>query len=162
MRGYGLGPNLSLLLTRYWYRQRIAPKSGKYLGKYFRTRRGVTQGDPISPMIFNIVVDAVVREVLGVVCGTQEAQHGLGWEAGDRNLVFYTNNDRLAGRDHEWMQEVLTVTVEMLHRMVLETNLYKTKSMVCITNLICGKWGEQAYKRRAVGEGETFRERKRM
>ena len=42
----------------------------------------MTKGDPTSLMIFNIVVDAVVRLVLDMVCGPQEAQHGMGWVAG--------------------------------------------------------------------------------
>ena len=36
------------------------------------------QGDPAPPMIFNIVVYAVVHSLLDAVCGTQEAHHGLG------------------------------------------------------------------------------------
>ena len=54
----------------------------------FGTRRGVLQGDPASPMIFNIVVDAVGREVLKVVCGLQEEEHRMGWAAEERNPVF--------------------------------------------------------------------------
>ena len=69
MRGYGLGPNLARLLKNYWKRQRIIPKTGKCLVTLFKTRRGVTKGDPTSLMIFNIVVDAVVRLVLDMVCG---------------------------------------------------------------------------------------------
>ena len=41
-------------------------------------RKKVTQCDPVSPIIFNIVVDAVVQAVLDVVCIPQEAQHGMG------------------------------------------------------------------------------------
>ena len=33
--------------------------------------RGVYQGEPVSLTIFNIMVDAVVREVFLEVCGTQ-------------------------------------------------------------------------------------------
>ena len=58
------------------------------------------QVDPVSIMIFNIVVDAVVRAVLGVVCGPQEAQHGMGWSAGEWNLVFYSDDGRIAVSDH--------------------------------------------------------------
>ena len=64
LRGYGLGPNLGRLLENYLRRQRIVPKVGKYLGTAFGTGRGVNQGDPASPMIFNIVADAVVQTVL--------------------------------------------------------------------------------------------------
>ena len=64
LRGYGMGPNIAQLLENYWKWQRIVPKLGKCLRIAFGTGIGVTQGDPISPMIFNIVVDAVVRAVL--------------------------------------------------------------------------------------------------
>ena len=33
-------------------------------GAAFKGTRGVTQGDPLSPTIFNVVVDAVVRNWL--------------------------------------------------------------------------------------------------
>ena len=99
--GYGMGPNLAHLLNSYWDRQRIVPKTGKFLGKDFWTSRGVTQGDPASPIVFNIVVDAVVRAVIDMVCGPQEVQHGLGWAAGERNLVFCTDDRRIVGRYHK-------------------------------------------------------------
>ena len=71
-------------------------------------------------MIFNIVVDSVVREVLYTVCGPQEAQHGLGWAAGDPNLIFYAKNNRIAGQDHVWVQNEMLVTVEIFCRMGLK------------------------------------------
>ena len=71
----------------------------------------MTQGNPAYPMIFNIVLDAVVREVLEEVCSPQDSQHGMVWAAGERNLVFYAYDGRIAGRDHEWVQDALTVTV---------------------------------------------------
>ena len=46
----------------------------------------MTQGDPISPMIFNIVVNEVVRAVLLEAYGTQESQNGLGWLAGKHSI----------------------------------------------------------------------------
>ena len=76
---YGMGPNMDLLLISYWDRHRFVPKTGKLLGKESRTGRGLIQGDPASIMIFNIVVDAMVRAVLDVVCRPQESHHGLVW-----------------------------------------------------------------------------------
>ena len=61
----------------------------------------MTQGDPASPMIFNIVVDAVVQVVLEEVCSLQEAQHIMGWVTGEINIVFYADGGRIAGRYHE-------------------------------------------------------------
>ena len=56
----------------------MVPKVRRFYGQKFGTERGVTQGYPVSPTIFNIVVDAVVRAVLLEVRVPQEAQHELG------------------------------------------------------------------------------------
>ena len=157
-----MNTNLDRILKSYWDRQRIFPKTGKFLGNLFWTGRGVTQGDLASPMILNIVVDAVVQAVLDVVYGHQEAQHGLGWADRKRKLSFYADDGRIAGRNHNWVQDTLTVTVIMFRSMGLGKNLENIKAMVCMQGFIWGKWGEQVYKRRATGEGETFRERNRI
>ena len=60
--------------------------------------RGVKQVDPVSPTIFNITVDAVVRVVLLEVCGPQEAQHGHGWPEDKHNIYFYEYHSWIAGR----------------------------------------------------------------
>ena len=36
-------------------------RAGGYYGTGFKGERGVTQGDPLSPTIFNVVVDVVVH-----------------------------------------------------------------------------------------------------
>ena len=95
-----MGLNLARLLKSYCDRHRKVPNTGNCLRKEFCTGRGVTQGDPAYPMIFNIVVDVVLRKVIDVVCRYQEAQNGLGWAAGDRNVFFYANDGRIVGRDH--------------------------------------------------------------
>ena len=64
LRGYGLGPNIQKIIQIYWDRKNVVPKAGRFLGDPFNMERGVTQGGPISPKIFNIVVNAVVRAVL--------------------------------------------------------------------------------------------------
>ena len=97
LRGYGLGPKLQRLLQRYWDGQRVVSRSGKCYGCPFITGRGVTQGDPVSPTIFNIVVDEVVRAALQEVCGPQEAQHGFVWVTGEHNILFYADDGRIAG-----------------------------------------------------------------
>ena len=73
----------------------------------------MTQGDPASPIIFNIVVDAMVWAVLEEVCIPQEAHHGMRWEAGESNVVFYVDDRKIAGRDHEWVQDAVTVMIAM-------------------------------------------------
>ena len=61
LEGYGVGPSARSLLTTYWRRLTMVSRAGVYYGKAFKGERGVTQGDPLSPTIFNVVVDTVVR-----------------------------------------------------------------------------------------------------
>ena len=113
------GTKSGRLFKPYWDRQRIVPKTGKFFGGGFRMGGRLTQGDPTPPMIFNIMVDAVVRAVLDGSCRPQEAQHSFGWAAGDRNVIFYADDGRIAGWDHGWVQDALLATVVMFHKMVL-------------------------------------------
>ena len=76
-----------------------------------------------------------MRAVLDVVCRPQETQHELVWAAGERNLIFYAKYGRIAGRDHEWVQDTLLVKVEMFCRMGLK-NLERTNAMVCTPGFI--------------------------
>jgi hypothetical protein len=71
LEGYGTGKRIVRLLSNYWEKQRIVVKASGYYGDPFGATRGVTQGDPVSPTIFNIVVDAVVRYWLSQVCGAE-------------------------------------------------------------------------------------------
>ena len=72
LKGYGVGERIRRLLKVYWGRTTMVARAGSYYGKGFNGGRGVTQGDPLSPTIFNVVVDAVVRHWLQIA--TQEAE----------------------------------------------------------------------------------------
>ena len=45
----------------------MVAKSGGYHGAAFTGARGMTQGDPLSPTICNVVVDAVMRHWVSVM-----------------------------------------------------------------------------------------------
>ena len=61
LEGYGVGPQACWILRTYWRRLMMMARVGGYYGAAFKGDGGVTQGDPLSPTILNVVVDAVVR-----------------------------------------------------------------------------------------------------
>ena len=61
LEGYGVGPSAKRLLTTYWRGLTMVAMAGGYYGEAFKGAKGVMQGDPLSPTIFNVAVDAVVR-----------------------------------------------------------------------------------------------------
>ena len=138
----------------------MVPKAVNFFGHTFNAEIGLTQGDPVSPTIFIIVVDSVVRAVLLKVCVPQEAQHVFGWAAGEHNICFYAYDGWISGRNPIWVQTALTAMVRIFERVVLHTNLSKNNSMVCIPGFIWGHQGFEAYNWRDTGEGPTFWERK--
>ena len=99
MRGYGTGQNTARLIAHHWDNLIFFPKAIRFLGMDFGTRRGFTQVNPVSPMIFIIVVDVVVRGALEVFCVPREAWHGMCWSEGKQDLVFKADDKRISGRD---------------------------------------------------------------
>ena len=72
LEGYGVSPSARRLLTIYWRHLTMVARSSGYYGEAFKGARGVTQGDPLSPTIFNVVVDTVVRHWIdGIVDETE-------------------------------------------------------------------------------------------
>ena len=74
LESYGVGPNARRLLTTYWRRLTMVAIAGGYYGTAFGGARGITQGDPLSPTIFNVVVDAVVRHWVNRIVEAAEAK----------------------------------------------------------------------------------------
>ena len=78
LEGYGVGPNDRRLLTTYWRHLTMMARAGGYYGEAFKGERGVMQGKPLPPTIFNVVVEAVVRHwVNGLV---EEAEAKGEWD----------------------------------------------------------------------------------
>ena len=52
------------LICNFWDQASFACRAQGRYGRPFKAGRGVTQGGPLSPKIFNVMVDAIVREWL--------------------------------------------------------------------------------------------------
>ena len=77
----------------------MVARAGGYYKTAFQGERGVTQGDPLSPTIFNVVVDAVVRHWVTGVIAEAEAQGELGKEGRHQAALFYAKKGMVASSD---------------------------------------------------------------
>ena len=79
----------------------MAARAGGYYGKAFKGARGVTQGDPLSPTIFNVVVEAVVRHWLEGLQNATKEKGATGREV-HFSAVFYADDGMVGASDPAW------------------------------------------------------------
>ena len=67
LAAYGVGPRTVRLLWNYWDRLAMVDKASGYFVRLSKVCRSVMQGNPLSPTIFNVVVDAVICHCVTLV-----------------------------------------------------------------------------------------------
>ena len=78
LEGYGMVPRARHILQECRENIRMLDRVGGYYGVVFKSLRGVTQVESLSPTIFNVVVDAVVHHWVSLVEGGAGVQEGWG------------------------------------------------------------------------------------
>ena len=120
-------------------------------GAPFKAYRGVTQGGPLSPRIFNVMVDAIVREWLRQVLGVEAARHGYEDEFRILMAIFYADDALLSSRDPRKLQDALDIIVGLFERVGLRTNTTKTKVMICVPGKIKTRLSQSVYNNSQEG-----------
>ena len=83
----------------------MAVMASRYYGCPFHVSRGVTQGGPLSPCIFNVVVDAIFFHWVGLVTENKASPDGFKYTVGEDSESFFSSNDVLvASTNLVWMQ----------------------------------------------------------
>jgi hypothetical protein len=106
----------------------------------------VTQGEPLSAKLFNIMVDAVVQEwiqqlrVDGDYDEKEFAEYMVTFFA-----IFYVDDAYLASWDAEFLQYALTHLVHLFERIGLQTNATKTQTMICTPSRIRMQLSMESY-----------------
>ena len=90
----------------------------------------MTQGDPLSPTIFNMVVDVVVRHWITGVIVELEARGGIGQEGRHQAALFYAGDVMVSLSDPRWLQGAFNTLVGLFGRVGLQTNFRKTVGML--------------------------------
>ena len=137
----------------------MVAKAGGYYGSAFQGSRGVTQGDPLPPTIFNLVVDEVVRHWVTVMVEGADKWSGSGQEGRYQNALFYVDDGMVALSDPRFLQGDFSTLLGMLDRVVLKTNVGKKAVMVFRPCQAAGKRSKAAYRRRITGAGPSYWER---
>ena len=113
----------------------------------------MTQGGPLSAKLFNILVNAVVRELF-----RQLREEGDYEEAELEELlstffaIFYVDDAYLASRDAGFLQHALDILVGLFEWVGLQTNTGKTQAMICTPGRIRTQLPFESYRRMQRGQ----------
>ena len=76
--GYEVGPRMDRILRHYWGHLSMVARAGRYGRTLFKGHIRVTQGDTISPTIFNMVFDVVINYWVTLVARDEAGPYGFG------------------------------------------------------------------------------------
>ena len=148
LAGYGFGPNVLRFLRRVWANACLALRQMGYHGLPISSERGIWQGDILSPLFLNIIVDCILRQ--------WHRQIGR-----DTVGKFYADDGRIAGATREIVQEDFEVLLDLFAHIGLHPNVFKTKAMVSVGHRRPDFMSNVAFKRRFDPDsGPTYRARK--
>ena len=129
----------------------VCRASGNY-STPFKAGHGVTQGGLLLAKLFNIMVDAVVREWLRIL----REELDMEGEELDSMMealfaIFYVDDAYIAARDPIFLQQVIDILVTTFKRVGLETNTKKTQVMTCTPGKIRLQFPSDSYQRMYSG-----------
>ena len=133
------------LMREYWNKPTMVARAGGYYGPGFKGEWGVIQGGPLSPTIFNVVVDVVVRH--WVTLAVTEAETRGEWRREGRHqaALFYADDGMVASSDLQWQQWTFTKLVGLFDQVGLNTTMGKMVSIACRPCTAAGNQLEEAY-----------------
>jgi hypothetical protein len=126
--------------------------AGGNFGEPFGTGRGITQGGPLSSLMFNVCVDAVVREWLRQCLGDNAALMGIVEAVHDHVVTFFVNDVLVTARCPEWLQSSFTILIDLFECIGLKMNAAKTKVMTCLPRKIRVAKMEEEYAAQQTGD----------
>ena len=118
MEAYNVGPNIRRYIKKVWDEQHFMLRQTGFYSGIIDVQRGVTQGDIDSPIIFNLIIDAVLRNAMRRV----EYQKSI--------TSFYTDDGLIENNNPITLQANLDIFIKLFEKMGLKTNETKTKFMI--------------------------------
>ena len=115
---YGVGPNIRRYIHDIWDIQIFVLQQDQFYSNALEVNRGCTQGDTDSPIIFNIIIDGVIRTWKNST------------EFKQSDACFYTDDGLIQHHNHMDLQKDLDCILELFSKIGLKPNAKKTKFMI--------------------------------
>ena len=119
----GIPDHLTYLLINLYAVQEAPVRNGHGTTDWFQIRKGVQQGCILSPCLFNLYAEYIMRNA-----GLEEAQAGIKIAGRNINNLRYADDTTLVAESEE-LKNLLMKVKEESEKVDLKLNIQKTKIM---------------------------------
>ena len=119
----GTPDHLTCLLRNLYTGQEVTVRTGRGTTDWFQTGKGVRQGCILSPGLFNLYVEYIMRNA-----GLDEAQAGIKIARRNSSNLRYANDTTLMAESEE-LKRILMKVKEESEKVGLKLNIQKTNIM---------------------------------
>ena len=124
LKEMGIQDHLTLLLRNLYAGQEATVRTGYETVDWFQIGKGVCQGCILSPCLFNLYPEYIMRNT-----GLDEAQAGVKIAGRNINNLRYADDTTLMAESEEELKSLLMKVKEESEKIVLKLNMRKTKIM---------------------------------
>ena len=124
LKEMGIPDHLTCLLRNLYAGQEAIVRTGHGTTDWFQIGKGVCQGCILSPCLFNLYAEHIMRNA-----GLEEAQSGIKIAGRNMNNLRYADDTTLMAESEEELKSLLMKVKEETEKAGLTLNIQKTKIM---------------------------------
>uniref|UniRef100_A0A4W2FEY3 RNA-directed DNA polymerase n=1 Tax=Bos indicus x Bos taurus TaxID=30522 RepID=A0A4W2FEY3_BOBOX len=122
LKEMGIPDHLTCLLRNLYAGQEATVRTGHGTTDWFQIRKGVRQGCILSPCLFNLYAEYIMRNA-----GLEEAQAGIKIAGRNINNLRYADDTTLMAESEEELKSLLMKMKDKSEKVGLKLNIQKTK-----------------------------------
>ena len=124
LKEMGIPDHLTCLLRNLYAGQEAIVRTRHGTTDWFQTGKGILQGCILSPCLFNLYAEYIMRNI-----GLEEAQAGIKTAGRNINNLRYADNTTLMAESEEELRSLLMKVKEESEKVGLKLNIQETKIM---------------------------------
>ena len=124
LKGMGIPDHLTCLLRNLYAGQEETVRTGHGRTDWFQIGRGICQGCILSPCLFNLYAEYIIRNA-----GLDEAQAGIKISGRNTNNLRYADDPTHMAESEEKLKSLLMKVKEESEKVDLKLNIHKNKIM---------------------------------
>ena len=125
LKEMGIPDHLTCLMRNLYAGQEATVRNGQGTTEWFQIGKGVRQGCILSPCLFNLYAEYIMRNI-----GLEEAQAGIKIAGRNINNLRYADDTTLMAESKEELKSLLMKVKEESEKAGLKLNIQKIKIMV--------------------------------